>query len=176
MCLLFVWYVEEVAVAYKLSFGRYIGKTLEWLFFHDPGYVEFIVGKNIHNDPLKFTSSERHRFNELYRRASLLKIPGLCTWCKKRPITRMFLTEHPSSGGLVGVAFDCDSCAPQGSSYSIACKPAFFPPNIFRNYDKMGGRFLVKAIKRAYFKNSSCRMTQKRMESFFNDPKNFVNF
>ena len=162
-------------MAHRLKFGKHKGKTLEWLFFNDPGYVEYITKKGINNDPRKFPPYARDRFQDLVRRASHLKIPGLCPWCKKRPITRMFFTQH-ISGGLAGVDFDCDVCEPKGSSPSTSLKPAFFTPDIYRNYDKTGARFLIRAIKHAYFKNPSFKMTQKRLEEFFNYLENFVNF
>ncbi|MEW6675438.1 MAG: hypothetical protein AB1348_05480 [Nitrospirota bacterium] len=92
-----------------------------------------------------------------------MKIPGLCPWCNKRPVTRMFLTLHISRG-LGRVDFDCDKCSPGGGSLSMPLKPAFFTPDYYRNYDKTGAKFLIDAIKYAYFKNSSIRMTQKKKE------------
>jgi len=32
-------------MAYTLGFGKYNGKTLEWLFFNDPGYVWWMIDK-----------------------------------------------------------------------------------------------------------------------------------
>lgn len=115
------------------------------------------------------------RFDELVKRASHLKIPGLCQWCKEKPVTRMFLTQH-ISGGLATVDFDCDTCHPMGGSPTVALKPSFYSPDVFRKYDKTGAKFLVDEIKRVYFGSSSCRLTQKRMENFFNDKDNFVHF
>lgn len=87
----------------------------------------------------------------------------------------MFLTLH-ISGGLGRVDFDCDECEPGGSSVSVPLTPSFFTPDYYRNYDKTGARFLIDAIKWAYYRNSSERMTQQKMEDFFNNPNNFVNF
>jgi hypothetical protein len=162
-------------MAAVLNFGKYKGKTLEWVFFHDPGYIWWIRENNIHNDHHKFPQLVRTRFDDLVRRGLYLRIPGLCSWCNKRPITRMFLTLH-ISGGLGRVDFDCDECEPGGSSVSVPLTPSFFTPDYYRNYDKTGARFLIDAIKWAYYRNSSERMTQQKMEDFFNNPNNFVNF
>jgi hypothetical protein len=162
-------------MAYILNFGKHEGKSIEWLFFNDPGYVEWIIKKEICNDSSKFSPSMKVRFTELVRRASNLIIPGLCPWCKKKPITRMFLTKH-TSGGLARVDFDCEDCQPLGSSQTAYFKASFFSPDYFRNYDKFGAKELTKAIKFAYFGESSYRMTQKRMEDFFNNKSNFVDF
>ncbi len=52
--------------------------------------------------------------------------------------------------------------------------PSFYTPDFFRSYDKTGARFLVSAIKRAYF-GERVRMTQKKMEEFFDEPGHFMN-
>lgn len=155
-----------------LDFGKYTGKTLEWIFFNDPGYIWWIYREKVY---LKFSSPLQKHFKTLIRRALHLKIPGLCPWCKKRPITRMFLTKH-ISGGLACVDFDCDQCKYDGGSESIPTKPSFFTPDFYRDYDKTGGKIMIEAIKFAYFGNSSTRMTQKRLEEFFNNPENFINY
>jgi len=55
-------------------------------------------------------------------------------------------------------------------------KPAFYTPDIYRGYDKTGGKFLVDAIKRAYYGPKKPRMTQKKMEEFFDSEDHFVDF
>lgn len=160
-------------MAFTLNFGKYNGKTFEWLLFHDPGYVWWMIEENIPAD--KFLETEKRRFDDLVRRAKHLRIPGLCSWCKKKPITRMFLTKH-ISGGLARVDFDCDVCYPGGGSPTASLEPSFFTPDYYRNYDKMGAKFMIDSIKHAYFNDSSYKMTQKRMEDFFNNPQNFTQF
>lgn len=162
-------------MAVKLNFGKYREKTLEWIFFHDPGYINWIKENNIHKDPIKFTREERSRFDDLFRRASHLRIPGVCSWCGKRPITKMFLILH-TSGGLVGVEFHCGECTPRDSSYSPPLNPSFLESDYFRSYNKTGTTILIRAIKSAYFGDSSIRLSQSRLEEFFNNPENFVNF
>jgi hypothetical protein len=159
-------------MSFIINFGKHSGKTLEWIYFHDPGYIYWMTGNNMQE---KLPPMTKERFEDLLRRASYLKIPGMCKWCNQRPITRMFMTLHPS-GGLADVAFDCDKCYPLGGSYSVPTYPSFYTPDFFRQYDKTGAYFLVQAIKRVYFGDPSIKMTQKRMEDFFNNPINFVNF
>jgi hypothetical protein len=55
-------------------------------------------------------------------------------------------------------------------------RPGFFTPDLYRSYDKTGARFMVRSIKHAYFGDVSHRMTQARLEAFFDNPTNFVNF
>lgn len=150
------------------------GRTIEWLLFNDPGYFYWMVHKGIHRQNSWFSPCEQQEVARILRRADHLKIPGICTWCKEdRPITRMAMIRHPS-GGLTDVGFDCDECSPLGSGWTFT-RPAFRTPDIFRNYDKMGGKVLVKAIKYAYFKNTSYRMNAKRLEEFWDNEENFVN-
>jgi|ADurb_Gel_03_Slu_FD_contig_51_1641286_length_564_multi_1_in_0_out_0_1 hypothetical protein len=159
----------------KLRHGKHKGKSVESLFFSDPGYVYWMVKKGIHEDAKWFSFDEQARFQTLLRRASHLRIPGLCPWCGLRPVSRMFMTIH-ASGGLATVSFDCSVCEPSGSSFSTPMKPSFYTPDIFRSYDKTGGKVLVQAIKRAYFGNKSHRMTDQRLSEFWDNKDNFVDF
>jgi hypothetical protein len=59
----------------------------------------------------------------------------------------MSVTEHPS-GGLARVDFFCNDCD-LGEPRSVLVRPSFYTPDFFRNCDKLGGKFLVEAIKRA---------------------------
>ena len=160
---------EGASVAYKVGFGKYGEKTLEWLFFNDPGYVWWMIKEGVHRK--RFTGPKLARFVELAKKAKRLKIPGVCPWCRKRPVDRMLLVRH-TSGGLARADFDCDVCAKEVPD-AIQMPPGFFTPDAFRSYDKTGGKFMVQAIKRAYFGSSSHRMTQKRLEEFFDTEGNF---
>ena len=153
----------------EFPFGKHKGKTVEWIFFHDPGYVWWLIQERV-----ELRGAVRARFEQLVQRASPLRIPGLCPWCNTRPITRMFSTLH-ISGGLAGVSFDCDECEAQGGSLSTPSVPSFYTPDRFRSYDKTGADIMIGAIKHAYFGSRSARMTQKRMEEFFDNPDNFVS-
>lgn len=84
----------------------------------------------------------------------------------------MSLSEPPN-GGLARVDFFCDRCD-LGGVRSVLVPPSFYTPDFFRSYDKLGGKFLVDAIKRAYY-GPKVRMTQVKMEEFFDTPSNFVN-
>ena len=52
--------------------------------------------------------------------------------------------------------------------------PSFLQGDYFRNYDKTGNKFLIRAIKLAYFGSSSIKMSRERMEEFFDNPDNFM--
>jgi hypothetical protein len=156
-------------MAYTLGFGKYRDRTLEWLFFNDPGYVWWMIDQGAEKN---LKGAARNRFDQLVRRAKHLAIPGKCRHCSQ-PISRMSLTEHPS-GGLARIDFFCKDCRHDGGSLSILTAPAFYTPDFFKSYDKLGGKFLVEAIKYAYY-GKKVRMTQAKMEEFFDEPANFVN-
>jgi hypothetical protein len=156
-------------MAYKVGFGRHKDKTLEWLFFNDPGYVWWMIDEGAQKN---LKGAARNRFDQLVKRAKHLAIPGACRHCSN-PISRMSLTMH-TSGGLARVDFFCNECQHDGGALSVLTTPAFYTPDFFKNYDKLGGKFLVDAIKFAYFRKN-VRMTQAKMEEFFDDPSHFVN-
>jgi hypothetical protein len=155
-------------MSYNIGFGKHRLKTLEWLFFNDPGYAWWIMGTDAQGN---FKGGARARLDLLVRRAKHLAIPGKCVHCSE-PVSRMSLTEHPI-GGIARVDFFCSKCHHDGSD-SVLTEPSFYTPDIFRNYDKIGAKFLVAAIKSAYF-GAKVRMTQKKMEEFFDNPDNFIN-
>lgn len=160
-------------MALILTFGKHKGKTLEWLFFNDPGYVWWLE-EQFYGNPGIMPHSERGRFKALLKKASHLKIPGVCPWCKERPVTRMVLTAQASGEGLAGVSFDCEQCRPPSTAKSISARPGFRTPDFYREYDKSGGKFMVKAIKQAYFGDGSYPMTQKRIDAFWDNSDNFA--
>jgi hypothetical protein len=158
-------------MAEVVGFGKYSVRTLEWLFFNDPGYPWWMVDSGAVG---KLEAAARSRFEDLLRRARHLRVPGRCARCEQ-PITRMFLTRH-QGGGLADVGFFCDAHGPEGNAFGVMARPSFYTPDIFKDYDKRGGQVLVRAIKQAYFGAKPPRMTQRVMERFFDDPLNFANF
>lgn len=157
-------------MAIVLNHGKHQGKTLEWILFHDSGYISYILQKEIDK---QLPPQLRLRFYDLVKRASHLKVPGLCRSCGTKPITRMFLVNH-ISGGLGDVVFCCGQCEPTERPFSEPMIPSFLRGDYFRNYDKTGNKILIKAIKLSYFGNPSVKMSQERMEEFFDNPDNFM--
>ncbi|MDX6383647.1 MAG: Exodeoxyribonuclease X-like C-terminal [Blastocatellia bacterium] len=89
-------------MAYTLGFGKYKDRTIEWLFFNDPGYVWWMIDKGATKH---LSAAARSRFEALVRRAKHLRVPGRCKHCPE-PVERMALTRHVSSG-LALVDFFC---------------------------------------------------------------------
>ncbi len=147
--------------------------TWEQLVFRDPGYFFYAIAKGWYKNTRQYTAEETERIKYVVRRAMNLKIPGVCKWCKDdSPVKRMFITRH-ISGGIALVDFDCDKCKYLGGSLSIPLKPGFQHSELYKNYDKTGGKFLVDAIKHAYFGNGPYNITAKRADEFFDTPDNF---
>jgi hypothetical protein len=151
-----------------MEFGKHRGKTLEWLFFNDPGYVRWMIDKVVAK---KFNRLVRNRFEYLVWRAMNLAVPGKCRHCN-RPISLMSLNKD-SSGRLAQVDFLCDKCSQIGGSRSLLTTPAFFIPASFNSRDKRGEKVLVDSIKYAFY-GKKVSMTQEKMEEFFDEPSNFV--
>jgi len=150
-----------------LEFGKHRGKTLEWLFFNDPGYVKWMIDKNVASS---LKRRARDRFEYLVRRAMNLAVPGKCRHCN-RPISLMSLTKD-TSGRLAQVEFLCDKCPPIGGSRSLLTAPSFFIPDSLKSYKKGGEKVLVDSIKYAYY-GEDLQMSQAEMEEFFDEPSNF---
>ena len=72
------------------------------------------------------------------------------------------------------MAFTCDLCEPVEWPFSGPMIPSFLEGDYFRNYDKTGNKFFIRAIKLAYFGNPSMKMSQERMEEFFDNPDNVM--
>ena len=162
-------------MSHLLNFGQYNGRSLEWVVFHDPCHIMWIVKKGIHLDQSKFSHEARIRLEELVKRGSHLRIPGYCPWCNERDITRIFLTFNRKRK-IVNIHFDCNRCKPGGSSFSQVYTPSLFLLSNREYNSDIEIKFFVSAVKKVYFGNTSVRLTQERLEEFFDDPYNFVNF
>ena len=152
-------------MSYKLSFGEYKGKSIEWLFFHAPWHVQWLHTETVEGRWKWYNPVEKDYFDELYRRSS--SFIGLCPWCKAQPFTRMSLNWEYRSGSLVSVSFHCDKCDfPGAANYA---RPAFFVPLL--NLPWREQPIIVEAIKRQFIGDGN--LTQRKMEQFFQTDANF---
>lgn len=149
-----------------IGFGQHEDLSVESLFFRDPGYVDWMVAKGVSPGGVL----ARHRFRELLRRAGHLKVPCGCS-CGER-VERMCLTASVR-GRLARVDFVRSRCALHRGPRTVVRTPGFMGSTTFHPYDKAAGRILVGAIKCAYFGDSSERMTQRKLERFFDDAGSF---
>lgn len=149
----------------KLSFGKYRGKTLAQVLFHDPDWFFWCYTNN------KFRDGVKTQADYLVKRAENIKIP------KDNPdLWKVeYLTEYNSGKLAVVSIVDADKPPHQGSSgaYYKRVIDMSLPYNL-ANYDKLGYKIMIKFIKSAYFGDSSYKMTAKRCEEFFANSDNFV--
>jgi hypothetical protein len=151
----------------QLSFGKYEGKTFEWIFFNAPWYAEFIYENRIHRQCDKMDEDEGAYFLELYRRARSLT--GLCRQCRERPIRHLGLTWQ-RNGNLGMVGFYCDECEYLGGSAT-----AYHPASFFveaQTLDNCEQLRITKEIRRMWIGDSN--LSQKEMVAFFHNDDNFT--
>jgi hypothetical protein len=152
----------------KLTFGKYEGKTFEWLFFNKPSYAQYIHDNRIHRQGHAFDEEEGDYFAELYRRATHLG--GVCCQCKERPVMRMGLATTFKHGDVCGVGFFCEECEYQGGSRTGYYAPSF----IVEAYtiSPADQRMVLNEIRRHYMDDTG-NLTQAKMEAFFSHDGNF---
>jgi hypothetical protein len=160
--------LQEQIMSNKLTFGKYEGKTMEWLFFNKPSYAQYIHKNKIHRQEHAFDEREGDYFAELYRRATHLG--GTCCHCKEQPVTRMGLTTHFQSGDIGAVGFYCDECGYLGGSRTGYYAPSFIvEAYTLSPHDQ---RMVLSEIRRHYITGN---LTQGKMKAFFSDDANFTD-
>lgn len=165
---------SSMATAYTLPFGKHKDRTLEWLFFNDPGYVAWALREGVHR---RLAPPAQQRLGRLIVRADSLAIPTPCRECGLRPVRCMVLiAAGTTTGGLAKVSFSCGQCRPPDSTNYSFARPTLLVTDLSNAYDKMGAEILIRAVKRAYWGDPGYRMTQGRLEAFFDNPDNFLRF
>lgn len=152
-----------------ITFGKYEGRSFEWLFFKAPWYVEYLRYRGIHRQRHNFTQEQEEYFDELFYRASHLK--DVCRWCQERPVTSMGLSTHHGSGALGAIGFYCDECEYTGGSPTDYYEPSLFLPYEAPRCEQLR---LTEFIKNRYLASGG-KLTQKKMEDFFHNDANFVH-
>lgn len=151
-----------------ITFGRYEGKSFEWLFFKAPWYVEFIIGRRIQWQRHHFSEEECEYFCELYSRGSHLA-GTICRQCQERPVTYMGLTRLHGMDTLGNISLYCNECDHIGGS-----PIGYYEPSLFMPYDapRCEQLRLTTYIKDRYIGAGS--LTQAKMEEFFRNDANFA--
>ncbi|HEY3899597.1 MAG TPA: hypothetical protein VGM54_13335 [Chthoniobacter sp.] len=151
----------------KMTFGKYEGKTFDWLFFKQPRYAQWVYENGIHWQDY-FGEEQGDAFEELYRKATHLG--GTCCKCHERPVTRMGLTTSFKHGELLAVGFYCNECGHLGGAVT-----GFYPPSFFveaYSLERWEQQMIQSEIKNHYIGFGN--LTQRRMEEFFGDDTNFA--
>jgi hypothetical protein len=145
-----------------LPFGKYTGKSFEWVALHDPDYLFWLTEtKAIRHPTLQL------EVDKVSLKAKNIKIPTPDSedWCV------VYIADK--QGALADI-----NVIPKArlSDY----RHAYWDDHIdlslarkWKNYDKLGGRILVREVKRLYF-NENEQLTDQRCRSFFANPDNFA--
>ncbi len=145
-----------------LTFGKYKGKSFEWVLFNAPWYFHWMHKEKVLETAEGSNAEMRAYFNELYRRADGLV--GVCAKCKQRQFTRFDISDlvGSCSNGLVGLY--CDGCFRPGTGLQFNVRPSFF--SVARKVPRSGQKTITRAIKDHYLGGYS-NLTQAKMEEFF---------
>jgi hypothetical protein len=149
-----------------LKFGRYWGRTLPWLLWHDPDYFFWGYEEGVFRDDLL------REAEELYWKATHILPP--------KPYPEGTLVEyivHPSDGKFCGL-----NLVEEANGFHIRSANAVLHdplidlsvPRGFAIYDKKGYRLFVRTLKFHLFGSSTHRMTERRCCEFFEDETNFA--
>jgi len=149
-----------------LYFGRHKGKTLPWVIFHDPDWFFWAYKNGIFKDK----QTLRKEVREIYRKSRSIRIPQKRS---ERQIAEYGFSNR--KGRFVNLEIVPVNQPQHEGSTPVYRLPVIdlSVPGDTRSYDKLGYRILLKAVKFVLFRNSKCRMTEKRCASFFNNDSNF---
>jgi hypothetical protein len=156
----------------KVSFGKHAGKTLPQIVFADPDWFFWAVEQGSFDGQLK-TEAEK-----LNTRACSIRIP---TQDGKEFVADYFM--HPPTGKLDSMVI-VPASRPQDHRKHLILRKKVIDlgmAHVIRPYDKQGCANLITSAKQALLGKLGGltktgrlpRMSKKRCEAFFDDPKNF---
>ena len=146
----------------RLYFGKYKGKTLPWIIFHDPDYFFWACEEGV------FENKDRlhEEAEELYRKSQSIKIPG--------DKSNKYVMEYTFSSR--GGSFRVLEKVPR--TQEIHARSTRREVIDFREvkgpYDKQAYKLFIPSVKYILFGDRSHKMTEKRCQSFFNKKDNFI--
>ena len=162
------WLALDLFMNNIISFGKYEGKTFEWLFFNDPSYAKWMYKNRVHRQQHNFDEEQGDEFAELFRRARQLRTP--CRLCQVRQATRMGMTFHEISAASNSIGFYCDECEHVGNGPIIYNSPSFFSDFTVSPHEQAT---MIRCIKNVFI-GSHVPLTQRKMEEFFHNDAHFV--
>jgi hypothetical protein len=154
----------------QIGFGDYWNKSVEWLLWHEPGFAVWMVEEGATEN---MGSEGQSYFEGLFYKAQNLKVPGQCHYCSS-PISRMMVTRAHRERKIGKIWFTCSEHIFRTEGTMYEGPPSLCPPGVYTRYDKKGQKIVLSAFKQAFFGSAKYRLTQKRMEAFFNAPDNFT--
>jgi len=148
-----------------LNFGKYEGKTLPQILFTDPDWFFWALEEGV---------LEQHGYKaeaeKLNKQAKNIRIPDDANGEREAEYI-----VHPSTKNFTDV-----DLVPKGQKYTQGAGGTIRKkvidlsvPRSVQNYDKMGGRLMIKAIKPVLFPGVR-RLTKAIVEAFFDNKSNFA--
>jgi len=149
-----------------LNFGKYKGKTLPWIVFHDPDWFYWACEEDIFKD--KRTLKKEARV--VNKRSRSIKIPQ--TESGRQEVSYGFSSKIGRYVDLEIVPVSRPKYTGSTEVFRLSVIDLSMPRDN-RDYDKLGYRIFLKSVKFILFGDSEYRMTEKRCGRFFNKKSNF---
>ena len=151
-----------------ITFGRFEGRSFEWLFFNAPWYAHWLYWNRAIESRNDMDDEDKAVFEELCLRS--IRMAGKCTKCKERPMVRMELGNLLGTTGVGRVGLFCDECYDEWCEISFMLPPSFF--TVQHEVPRCAQKTVTQTFKDIYIGREG-NLTQKRMEDFFRTDKFF---
>jgi hypothetical protein len=141
-----------------MPFGKYKGKTLPEIIVNDLDWFYWAL-------PKLYGKLEAEA-QDLARKVRAIKVPGP----RRKKLEVEYRYERDDR--FRGFSFVKVGC---GDNYRWSTRLPYLDLSrcLRRQYDKRGGRILLRDFRRYYFGKNK-RLTKKRCEKFFSDRRNFI--
>jgi hypothetical protein len=149
-----------------IGFGKHKGKSLPQVLLTDPEYFFWAIADGVFTGKNAYLAEEAR---DLHYKACNIKIP------KSDPENWSVRYVFANNDRLLDVLIvERNEVDYDGFSDLTLDRLSFGVVRKFRDYDKGGGKVIVKRFKEYYFGSPKARVTKERAEQFFSDPNNFV--
>jgi len=150
----------------ELWFGKHKGKTLPQIMFTDPDWFFYAYDKKYFVDKGKLPIEA----NEIFKKATSIKIPQTG---HQRLVAEYGI--HPVTNDFCDLEIVPENRPLHRGSTEVFRKDVIdmSVPSKIKDYDKLGCKLMIKALKFHVLGNTKLTMTRKRCEDFFNDNANF---
>jgi hypothetical protein len=151
----------------KLTFGKHDGKTLPQVILTDPDWFFWAIEKRVFDN----WPALRVEANDILQKARRIKIP--------KPDPENWEIEYIMQPDRKFSCFQVvDATRPSHVGSSITARDTHLDLSFVRRgnaYDKTGNTLMLRSFKYYFFGKREARLTKERCETFFSDPKNFVD-
>jgi len=149
----------------KLTFGKYRGKTLPRIVLSDPDWFFWAMENNVF---LKYGERLAKEAKDIDNKARNIRIP-----CKEgEDLVAEYVIHYTTT--VCGMEIVPRSKPLYDASSDRKDVIDLSMPHRYKNYDKLGAKFLLKNAKEYLFGDSKYYLTRARCEAFFEDNSNFM--